>query len=348
MQRYLFTFIFLLLPFAVSAHHTWSVQYKPEIATEIEGTITSIAWVNPHVRFKVLVDEGKETEQIWDIDGTSVSNLARMNVNRDILAVGDKVKMAGHGARKSDHGMYMINLLLPDGREAVFSSSAELRWTGDRVGSNETLRNGVLDTDESKRPTSIFAVWTTLLGVRESRGLFPRNTDDFPLSEAGLQRVKDYNPETDDPFGDCSAKGGASVMDAPYPIEFIDNGDTISLRLEEYDSVRTIHLLEKHDDSQVQASLLGYSTGRWDNDTLVVTTTKIDYPFIHVGSLPSFIPQSSAVSTLETFKLSAERDKLLYSLHINDPEMLTEPLQLNKFYQWREGEQLQAYSCDEV
>ena len=31
-------------------------------------------------------------------------------------------------------------------------------------------------------------------------------------------------------------------MGQPFPIEFVDRGDTILLRLEEYDAVRTIYL----------------------------------------------------------------------------------------------------------
>ena len=38
--------------------------------------------------------------------------------------------------------------------------------------------------------------------------------------------------------------------------------------------------------------LLGYFTGCWQDDTLVVTTTRIDYPYLHVGSVPNYVPQS--------------------------------------------------------
>jgi hypothetical protein len=33
-----------------------------------------------------------------------------------------------------------------------------------------------------------------------------------------------------------------TIMEQPYPIEFVNKGDTILLRLEEYDSVRTISM----------------------------------------------------------------------------------------------------------
>ncbi len=330
-----------------AAHHTWAVDYDTDNFVEIEGKVTSIAWVNPHVRFEVLVDEGKESEQLWNIAGTSVSNLARMDVTRNILSVGDKVRMAGHAAKRSDHGMYMINLLLPDGREAVFSASGELRWTGERVGDSQRIRGEIDEPDFAERPDSIFATWTTLTGVPESRVLQPRNTSDFPLSAKGLQAIADYNPETDNPFGSCAAKGGAAVMDAPYPVELVDQGDTILFKLEEYDTVRTIHMTDIHDDRSVEPSLLGYSTGRWQDDTLLVTTTKINYPFLHVGSVPDYIPQSQYAQMQETFKLGPDHEKLFYSLTVTDTEMLTKPMVFSKYYVWRPGESLQPYSCDE-
>jgi hypothetical protein len=93
--------------------------------------------------------------------------------------------------------------------------------------------------------------------------------------------------------------------------------------------------------------LLGYSTGRWQGDTLVVTTTKIDYPFLNVGSVPDFIPQSAYAQTLETFKLDEDRSKLHYSLVVVDTEMLTRPMSLGRYYIWRSGEEVQPYLCDE-
>lgn len=329
------------------AHHTWLADYSREDIAEIEGEVTSIAWVNPHVRFSVVVDQGSENEQIWEIAGTSVSNLARMDVTKEILSVGDRVRMAGHASKKSDHGMYMINLLLPDGREAVFSTSAEPRWPGERVGTPDSFRWEEIESDISERPDSIFAIWATQTTNPDSRTLHPRNTEDFPLSEAGLQIVAEYDPETDNPFGSCSPKGGSAIMDAPYPMELVDQGDSILLKLEEYDTVRTFHLAGVHDDSGAEPSLLGHSTGRWQGDTLLVTTTKIEYPYLHVGSVPNYIPQSEYARMQETFRLDEERDKLHYTLTVTDTQMLTKPMVFSKYYVWRPGESLNPYLCDE-
>jgi hypothetical protein len=336
-----------LLCAPASAHHTWAVDYDTNDFIEIEGVVSSIRWVNPHVRFEVIVDAGTNSEQKWNIAGTSVSNLARMDVTSNILSVGDSVLMAGYAAKQSDHGMYMVNLLLPDGRQAIFSGSAEPRWTGEIIGSGASLRGEVLEQDISNRPDSIFSVWTTITSNPESRTLHPRSSLDYPLSETALEKISAYNPETEDPFGSCFPKGGSLVMDAPYPVEFVDQGTTILFKLEEYDLVRTIHLTDIHDDRNVEPSLLGYSTARWQGDTLLVTTTKIDYPFLNVGSVPDYIPQGQHALFQESLRLGSERDRLHYSLTVTDTEMLTEPLVMRKYYLWRPGESVQPYLCDE-
>ena len=347
MSRVALCLLLVALTHQAQAHHTWAVDYRTGEIVEVEGVVTSIAWVNPHVRFEVVADAGTSSEQTWNIAGTSVSNLARMDVNADILSVGDSVRMAGFPARRSDTGMYMVNLLLPDGREAVFSGSAAPRWADDRIGTTASLRGELAVDDISQRPDSIFSVWTTIVGIPESRTLHPRDSADYPLSAAGLEAIANYNPETDDPFGACEPKGGSIVMDAPYPVELIDQGDTILFKLEEYDLVRTIHMTDIHDDRDHERDLLGYSTARWQGDTLLITTTKFDYPFLNVGSVPDYIPQSQFAHYQETFRLGEERDRLYYTLTVTDTEMLTEPLVMRKYYLWQPGQSVQPYLCDE-
>ena len=62
----------------------------------------------------------------------------------------------------------------------------------------------------------------------------------------------------------------------PYPIEFIDEGDRIRLRIEEWDAVRVIHMSAEEPPRNVRLSRLGYSQGLWKGRTLVVETSRIN------------------------------------------------------------------------
>ena len=62
------------------------------------------------------------------------------------------------------------------------------------------------------------------------------------------------------------------IMHAPYPFEFVRDGNNLLWHNEEYDTVRTIHMAPPASLEEQPDSLLGYSVGRWEDDrTLVVT-----------------------------------------------------------------------------
>ena len=67
---------------------------------------------------------------------------------------------------------------------------------------------------------------------------------------------------------------------------------------------------------------LGYSVGSWDGDTLVVQTTRINWPYFH-GLRGT--KQSSAVEYLERFTIDQANNWLDYSVTITDPETFSEP-----------------------
>jgi hypothetical protein len=139
---------------------------------------------------------------------------------------------------------------------------------------------------------------------------------------------------------DCRPKGMPSIMLSPLPIELIDRGDTIEVRVEESDVVRTIHMpAGRHAEPQV-ATPLGYSLGHWEGKTLVVETSRIDWPVFNYG-----IPQSRATRLVERFALSADGSRLDYTLSATDPEMLTRPMEIKSAWVWRPGEQVMPFNC---
>ena len=117
---------------------------------------------------------------------------------------------------------------------------------------------------------------------------------DYPLTDAAKKSRAAFNPLTDTVAPGCRPKGMPTIMEQPYPMEFVRKGDAILLRLEEYDTVRTIDMAPRAKVDSLPKTLLGRSTGRWDGETLIVTTSRIDWPYFD----PSGIPQGPA-STIE-------------------------------------------------
>ena len=62
-----------------------------------------------------------------------------------------------------------------------------------------------------------------------------------------------------------------SIMGNPHPMEFVELDDSIELRHEEFDAVRTIHMDAVEDPTTIALSPHGCSVGRWEGDTPVVS-----------------------------------------------------------------------------
>ncbi len=119
--------------------------------------------------------------------------------------------------------------------------------------------------------------------------------------------------------------------------------DVILIRMEEYDTVRTVHMNLASAPLDLQRSLLGFSTGHWDNDILVVTTAGVDFAYFD----PNGTPQGSDPSFIEHFRVSDDGSRLLYELTATDDEVFTESVTVTKDWVWRPGEQVRPYECEQ-
>ena len=321
-EKYLIASILLLMASLATAHHNWSAIYDVESDIEIEGVISSIEWRNPHVRVSFTVDEGTPDEMVYTTESNSVASLTRMNVTEDLLAVGTPVRVAGYRNRSRNDDIFMNHLLLPDNREVIFLRTAESRWPdASRIGNTDRLHGRVVESDPANRPTSIFAVWNTVYGAEGSHQAlrFPRGA--FQI---------DYKTERFS--GGCVAdKDVWGQMGAPYPIQLIDNGDTVVIHAEEYDTIREVHMGIAHDDPGTRTDNIGYSTGRMDGGRLQVTTT--------------FEGSDSPVRLYETFELSADRSRLLYTSTLVDPTSNNAPTVASKWWEYQPGAFVQPYDC---
>jgi hypothetical protein len=133
----------------------------------------------------------------------------------------------------------------------------------------------------------------------------------------------------------------SAAMDNPYPIAFEPRGDDIVLRLEEWDGVRTIHMSEAARGETRTPSPMGYSTGRWEGNTLIVETSDIDYPYFDdLGT-----PQSAAIHVVESYTLSPEERGLFWEARITDPANFTGSVAMRIAWQWIPGHEIKPFDC---
>ena len=317
----------------VRAHHSGS-EYA-QTTVEIEGTLLEVAWQNPHVHFFVRAKDATGNLVTWDIEANSLSILRRTDATPENLKVGDTVKVAGAPSRRTANRMWAMHILAANGREIVPDPGAPPRWTKNAIGSKSTWFEGGTDANKT---AGIFRVWSTKFNV--PGGLWRR---DYPLTDAAKQGRASFNPLTDSVAPGCRPKGMPTIMEQPYPLEFVKKGDAILLRLEEYDTVRTIVMTPDAKFAALPKTLLGRSKGRWEGETLVVTTDRIDWAYID----PSGIPQGGSSSIVERFTPTPDGTRLSYTMTITDPATFTAPLELKRSWVWRPGETVKPYNCVE-
>ncbi len=85
---------------------------------------------------------------------------------------------------------------------------------------------------------------------------------------------------------------------------------------------------------------MGYSVGRWEGDTLVVETSRINWPYFDgIGT-----PQSEAVEVVERFTLRQGGQRLDYHATITDPQTFTRPATA-ELYWLALGESVEPFGC---
>jgi hypothetical protein len=331
----------VLFASAANAHHSVSAWFDTTAMTEIEGVVTDFRWQNPHVVFTMRVP-GERGEALWEIETLSISGISRWGITRDVVNVGDRLRVAGNPARRGANNLFVRNILLPTGREIVLGGAA--RWSTDTLRGSELLQ--ARDGDGSRPELGLFRTWSTgaVNGV-----LFPEavqaNFDfsRYPLTPAARASLEAFDFATDDPTFDCRPKGMPTIMEQPYPMEIVDRGDTIELLIEEYDTRRIVHVRGAGlaAAATAPAAPLGYSVGRIEGSTLVVTTTKSSWGhFDSVG-----IPLSAAAVLEERFTPSADGARLDYVLKVTDAATFTAPVELTKSWIWRPEVTRGAYEC---
>ena len=329
-----------VVPTVAPRHHSVSAIFDTTTVVEAEGRITDLSWRNPHVQFQLEGTDESGSVRVWNVEMTSLTNLRRDGISGQLVNVGDRVRVAGNPGRRDSSLIYLENLMVADGEEVVLEPRGEPRWANEFLG----LAGPIGPGDPSAPELGIFRVWST---PRDQGLLLPEDVnpnfdfDLYPLTPAARASVDTFDPVEDNPILNCVSKGMPTIMEQPYPMQFLRQGDDIVLHMEEFDTLRMIHMDPNASDEGEPTSKLGFSTGRWENNTLVVRTTRSDWPWFDVVG----IPQTLDSEMVERFTLSEDGSRLDYSLTVTDPANFTEPVTVSKFWVWYPEMTVEPFQC---
>lgn len=322
------------LPRPAAAHHSMS-EFNREVMTELDGVISRVAWKNPHILMEIKTADASGAPLSWTLEGGAVSAVSRRGVTGDQFKVGDRVRVAGNPSTRRDRYMQVHHVLLASGMELLVGNIRTPRWTEKPAATTAATGNVA---PAAALGDSIFRVWSQGIGAWFFGG--PRAG--YQLNSTAAAKVARWDDIADNPLSQCIGPGMPGAMGNPYPMEFVQKGRDIELRLEEFDAVRTIHMDPATSrPAQAPFSAMGYSVGRWEGKTLVVDTSRINWPYFDRAGAP----QTRNVAINERFTVTPDGNRLDYVLTVNEPSTLVKPFVWNAYFVWKPGEKIDRYDC---
>ena len=336
---------------AVSAHHGIA-NFNLEAEISISGTVTELAFVNPHSWLYVDVrgDDGRVTG--WKCELRSAAVLRRSGWSPELFARGTEVTITGAPDRFEPNTCYLGTVLFADGtridrygqiqrakpvppreRPARLANgrpnlsgdwAAEQRMLTDPRGMSgaflpmsaaQRLEPGAVPEGMQAFPG---ARGTAVARAEDPISAYWNRPSAMPLTEAGARAIEGFDgASTDNPRLRCEPTN--ILFDWSFESDInriIHRDDTITLLYGSMGLERTVHLDMREHPADVEPSRAGHSIGLWDGDVLVVDT---------IGFAPGIlsadgrIPHSDRLHVIERFSLDPERHALRRSYVARDP-----------------------------
>lgn len=337
--------VLLLFAAGVAAHHgpIGPALYEADELFVVEGELSEIFWRSPHVRFAVteITEDGDEI--VWQVEaGPGPNEMRRNGLTENMFPLGEQVRVAGFVSRWNDSLIGIRHMLLPDGEE--YTETDSLLWSNVRLGGDTRSAAGVPRGGGVPRrgggpaispeavaaaraaADGLFRYWVPAMNPGEWR---QANDFNHLLTPLAIETRENWDPTTH-PVLRCIPRGFPEGM-VITTFEFIDEGDTILMPT--FGWTRTIHMGSDDIPPDTERSNVGYSTGHWEDETLVVRTTHLNWPYFYSDGTP----QSEQVEFVERFTLSEDETQLDYVTTATDPLYFAEPITLVHRFEWRPG-----------
>ena len=320
-----------------AAHHSNAGLDMNSLVT-IEGTVTELAWRNPHVYFSVeTVSAGGERFE-WTLQLGSTITTTRMGWTRDSLAVGERVMVSAH-PELSGRPYGLLYSIEKEGGIALPTAFDE-----------GTAEPTVRELEENAVATSLNGTWM----ARSSELVaYPGGFDGFftaqlELTEAGEAARAAYDGFAEEnPESRCIGRPTPAMIVSSnlFPIQISIDPDEpiITIRSEFWDEERTVYMDGRPHPEIGERFPSGHSIGRWDGDTLIVDTTNFTD---HRSPYQIGVPSGAGKHVVERYRLNDGGARMTVEFVLEDPEFIAEPLIHSRELIYAPQIELSRYDCD--
>jgi hypothetical protein len=163
------------------------------------------------------------------------------------------------------------------------------------------------------------------------------------LTDAALKNYP-LDPADDPSFLRCEPYGFARQFISRHQLEIRQIGkDRVEMRYGEWDARRTIHMDGRKRPASEPSSLLGYSVGHWEGDTLVIETSGI-----RANITPWQSQHSDQLHVIERYARSKDGKTLTLAATLEDPWSLRQPVVIKHIWSWAPDQTIAAYDQCEI
>jgi len=145
----------------------------------------------------------------------------------------------------------------------------------------------------------------------------------------------------EEPDANCLPQGVPKIDGAPVPFKIVQTPKLVLIVYEAFNLWRQVHLDGRELVKDPNPTWLGYSTGRWEGDTLIVETTGLNGKiWLDSGGMPS----SDALHVTERFR-RVDFGHIQLDITIDDPKMYTRPWTAKETLKLVTGYELIEFIC---
>ena len=125
-----------LAPLA-SAHHSFAAEYDANDPVTLTGTVTKMAWINPHAWIYIAVLKPDKIVENWAVEAGPPGTLIRAGFTKVSLAPGTVIVVNGYRAKDGALRANGRDITLPDGRLLFVGGSSPDAPQGDFPGAKK-------------------------------------------------------------------------------------------------------------------------------------------------------------------------------------------------------------------
>jgi hypothetical protein len=114
----------LLAGTSALAHHSFAAEFDINKPVTLQGTVTKVEWVNPHVYVFLDVKDASGKVTPWSLSSLGPAAARRAGVTRANFGQGQTVTILGYHSKDGSNFAFMRKMTFADGH------SVEL-WLGD-------------------------------------------------------------------------------------------------------------------------------------------------------------------------------------------------------------------------